>query len=508
MSDTEVKAKPAPIPKEERERRKQVKARWQMFKRVRQAVQLVLLAVFLFLVWTTTKAGVAKLPVSIFSRFDPLMAFVAMVGSKSVIGYAIGGLITIIATLALARFWCGWICPLGTVLDLYGPRVTPRIPNKLRQVKYFLLFAFVAAALLGSLALLWLDPITILVRPLAETIYPAIARQVGPTKAITKTLATAAPSLANATIKASNNTLKPSVHPLLAVPLIIVLVLNLFARRFWCRYLCPLGAGVAFLSKFAWFKRTVTDKCVQCKACVKECPMNTIREGDYASDPGECVQCLSCFARCPTTAIEERGKTPAGFGYNYDPSRRQVLASLVVGLGGAALLKTDNLKSQYPFQLRPPGATEADFLSKCVRCGQCCKVCPNEALHMSTFEAGIESLWSPLLIPRIGPCDWNCNACGQVCPTQAIPSLSIEEKRKAVIGTAVVNADTCIRCLFCIRDCPVKGAIVKGEVPGKKGTYPIVNPDLCIGCGICEYICPVKGESAIRPVAPGASIKA
>jgi MauM/NapG family ferredoxin protein len=231
--------------------------------------------------------------------------------------------------------------------------------------------------------------------------------------------------------------------------------------------------------------------------------MNTIREGDFASDPGECVQCLSCFGRCPTTAIEEKGARGADFGRNYDPSRRQVVASLAVGLAGAGLLKTDMLKSKYGYQLRPPGATEADFLSKCVRCGQCVQVCPNNALHLSTFQAGIESLWSPLLIPRIGNCDWECNACGQVCPTQAIPKLPLEEKRKAVIGTAVVDFKRCIRCLICIKDCPVQGAVAKGKVPNIKGDFPIVNADLCIGCGVCEFVCPVKGESAIRVVAPG-----
>ncbi len=97
---TEEKIRPAPVPKQERERRKRVKARWQLFKNVRQAVQLLLLALFLFLVWSTTKAGVAALPVSLLSRFDPLMAFVAMLGSKSFIGYALGGLITIVVTLA------------------------------------------------------------------------------------------------------------------------------------------------------------------------------------------------------------------------------------------------------------------------------------------------------------------------------------------------------------------------------------------------------------------------
>jgi len=214
--------------------------------------------------------------------------------------------------------------------------------------------------------------------------------------------------------------------------------------------------------------------------------------------------CWTCFSKCPTAAIYYEGKASAGFGHSYDPSRRQMLASLVVGVGGTLLLKSDMLKKKYAYLIRPPGAKEDEFLSKCIRCGQCVKGCPNNALHPSGVMGGLESLWTPILIPSIGPCDYGCNTCGKVCPTQAIPKLSLEEKRKTVLGTAVLNTDTCIRCLICIKECPVQGALVKGKIEGKKGDYPLVNANLCIGCGVCEYVCPVKGEAAIRVHAPGA----
>ncbi len=477
----------------QRERWKQIRQRWTWLKRVRQAVQFVLLALFLYLVYNTTRSVVEKLPINLFSRFNPLFALVSAVASRKPIANMIPGFITIAATLLLGRFWCGWICPLGTVLDQYGPRVTPKIPTWFRQVKYFILFAIIAGALLGSLAVMWLDPISIFVRPLAGTVFPAISQKTAPTPI--------PGDLQN--VRVAELPLRPIAYPILIVLLLIVLGVNIFARRFWCRYLCPLGAWVAFLSKFSWLKRFRSDACTKCKQCVKQCPMNTISSDEFLSDPGECLQCLSCHSRCPVAAISFKTGQKPGFGYSYDPSRRQMLASLVVGVGGAALLKSGLFKSKYTYQLRPPGANEDDFLSKCVRCGQCIKVCPNNALHLALFEAGLESIWSPLLIPRIGNCDYDCNACGQVCPTQAIPRLSLEEKRAAKIGTAVVDFDKCIRCLLCIKECPVKGALVQGEVQGRKGKYPIVNPDLCIGCGTCEFICPVHGEAAIRVQAPG-----
>ena len=109
-----------------------------------------------------------------------------------------------------------------------------------------------------------------------------------------------------------------------------------------------------------------------------------------------------------------------------------------------------------------------------------------------------------MLVPRLGYCDYSCNACGQVCPSGAIPPLSLEEKRKAVIGTALLDLDRCIVCWQCYDRCPV-GAFEIVEVQGKPGKFPKVAPERCIGCGICEYVCPVGrgGEAVIRVYAPG-----
>ena len=140
-----------------------------------------------------------------------------------------------------------------------------------------------------------------------------------------------------------------------------------------------------------------------------------------------------------------------------------------------------------------------------MHCGQCIKVCPHNALQLALFEAGLEGVWTPILVPRLGYCDYSCNACGQVCPSGAIPPLSLEEKRKAVIGTAVVDVDRCIVCRTCYHQCPVD-AIEVVEVEGKSGRFLKVAPERCIGCGICEYVCPIRlvGEAAIRVYAPGA----
>ena len=53
------------------------------------------------------------------------------------------------------------------------------------------------------------------------------------------------------------------------------------------------------------------------------------------------------------------------------------------------------------------------------------KVCPTSGLQPALAEAGLEGIWTPILKPRLGYCDYGCNACGQVCPSGAIPPLPL-----------------------------------------------------------------------------------
>ena len=118
----------------------------------------------------------------------------------------------------------------------------------------------------------------------------------------------------------------------------------------------------------------------------------------------------------------------------------------------------------------------------------------------------------PVLIPRLGYCEYNCTLCGQVCPTGAIPRLSPEEKRKSVIGTAVFDRNLClpyakkVNCLVCEEHCPVPDKAIRFELvtdinyEGKRVVLkkPYVVDELCTGCGICENKCPLEGRSAIE----------
>jgi MauM/NapG family ferredoxin protein len=163
--------------------------------------------------------------------------------------------------------------------------------------------------------------------------------------------------------------------------------------------------------------------------------------------------------------------------------------------------------------LRPPGVrSENDFLKKCVRCGECMKVCLKNALFPAFSQAGVEGLYTPLLIPRLGYCEYNCSLCGQVCPTGAIPDLPLTEKKRQVIGKAVFDKNHCIPfarridCIVCEEHCPIPQKAIRSEQVRVKGfdgreltlKQPYVVEELCNGCGICENVCPLEGKAAIE----------
>jgi len=95
--------------------------------------------------------------------------------------------------------------------------------------------------------------------------------------------------------------------------------------------------------------------------------------------------------------------------------------------------------------IRPPGALpEEQFLDKCIRCGECIKVCPTNGLQPAFLEAGVESIGTPMLVPRVGYCEYTCTSCLKVCPTDAIIKLPEAEKKKIKIGTARIDTNRCI----------------------------------------------------------------
>ncbi len=471
-------------------------------------------------------------PVNWLIQLDPLVGLGTLLTTRTVYAGLLWGLATIVLTILLGRVFCGWICPFGAIHQFVGflAKRNRSIPEKIKLnqyrpgqwVKYWILIFLLAMSALEVLmdlirlpethgwffgvlilaALSWiiikgvrqtpgslkkagvlfliaiavwllltaifdgrqtsaaslqiglLDPIPLVYRSINLVILPLVGRSSGAVSTIPR---------------AYDGTF------LIAAIFLAAVLLNLAVPRFYCRFVCPAGALFGILSRFAvWRVGKTKNECVDCGLCEKNCegacsPTSQIRST-------ECVLCMNCLKDCRhhlmtyQIASSATGEIPGP-----DLSRRQFIASAISGAAAIPMLRISGHmgKNWDPALVRPPGALpEKAFLSRCVKCGQCMRVCPTNVIHPAGLQAGIEGVWTPVLNFRIGTsgCQFNCIACGNLCPTAAIRPITLDERlgrnqyagRGPIkIGTAFVDRGRCLAwamdrpCIVCQENCPV-----------------------------------------------------
>ena len=279
---------------------------------------------------------------------------------------------------------------------------------------------------------------------------------------------------------------------------------------------------MGLLSRHAILRREVSEECDSCGACERVCQADAVPAGQEKWRASECLMCNNCDDICPKNAVSFgflKGHPTGGL----DLGRRNVVTAFLSGAFAVPLLRISPLarpRMSDAKLIRPPGALEEPkFLQTCVRCGECMKVCITNGLQPAFLEAGAEGLWTPVLVPVIGYCEYNCTLCGQVCPTGAIAKLKLEEKQPVKIGSASIDRSKClpfansIPCIVCEEVCPIPGKAIwfeKAQVRDRSGKMiavkqPHVDLELCNGCGICETKCPVLGRPAITVSSLGES---
>lgn len=488
------------------------------FHRITRGLNLLIFLALLFFASYPLKEGLA---VDLFLRMDPLAALGTVVASHRIPAYFIPALIVLVGTAIMGRFFCGHICPMGTTLDVLETVVSVKKPapeknsnettGAYRSIK-FIVLTVVTFSAIGGVSLVFIgSPISLITRfyglvigpillvtgdfalqataPLADKIYPDLVYM----ELVQK-------------VFASNYFVFGFFVGLTA--------LAYFQPRFWCRHLCPAGALMGLFARRSIFRRRVSEACTRCGKCVRQCPTAAISGDAGGTAFSECIMCLECENVCPVGAISfspHRAGTAADLPADF--TRRSIVLGAANGLVIAGLMRT-SLNQPRPLGkeraftasdlIRPPGALpEPEFLSRCIRCGECMKACATNTLQPVWLKSGLEGIFSPEMVLRLAACSINCNVCGKVCPTGAIRDLTLTEKQHAKIGTAWIARQNCLvweqdkKCLVCDEVCPFK-AISFRAVEGLENIAPFVEENKCLGCGWCETKCPVEGGAAIK----------
>ncbi|RPJ46319.1 MAG: 4Fe-4S dicluster domain-containing protein [Candidatus Latescibacterota bacterium] len=481
----------------------------------------------------------------IFFDIDPLIFLATWISARSLEGLSLLALATVLLTVLLGRVFCGWVCPFGTLHNMITSIRTRK--ERLREgrdaysgwqrAKYFLLVGLAVAALLGVHWVGVFDPLSLFYRSTATALIPAAQYA---TESVSTAVYRADPRAGPLSLAALTEPVYRflrddlfvakraafSGSALIFVLFLAAVLLNLARPRFWCRYVCPLGALLGLVAKRTPLRLAASSgECGGCNLCRVACPAAAQPEKPGEWLPAECFGCWNCVAACRQNAIDFRWESPfakpkAG---SIDLSRRALFASALGGAAGFLTLRMAPLAQGRTFSpelIRPPGArAEDEFLDRCVQCGMCMKACPPNALHPASLEAGLAGIWTPVLVPRLGYCEFECNLCGEVCPTGAIRPLPLAEKKTTRIGLATFDTTRCIPyaygrdCIVCEEHCPIPTkAIYFVETPIRlrDGSslvvkQPRIDPELCTGCGICENVCPFKDRAAVRVTSAGES---
>lgn len=475
------------------------------FRRLRPWVQALSFGFLLYLILQAAFPLEILIPVDLYLRLSPFIGLISLAAQKEIILRMLPSFGVLLLVVLVGNFFCGWFCPMGAVIDFFDRILfrerKPRKPpdeSPLRRMRYGIFLFALAAGLMGWQLMFLLDPISLITRTMVVAFYPPAVYLYNQLLPLAQTLLPENPVILTA-----------APLPVFQINFFIflffmgILSLGVIRRRFWCRYLCPLGTLFSLTSRLRLYRRSVSVACVRCLKCVKDCPVGAIPEEKPESyRQQDCLACLRC-TDCPPKAVSfslRRPRWEAAPGPSL--SRRYVVGSLAFGVFSALAVKTNPLQTATARKnnrmIRPPGAlAEAQFVRVCTGCGECLKVCPNNALQPTFLEAGLAGFYTPRLVPRIGYCEEHCNFCGRVCPTEAIRPLPVEEKRLVQMGVAHIDKSRCIAfekdkiCLVCNEQCSYHAII------GDEKKRPVVKEELCTGCGICENKCPVEGESAI-----------
>lgn len=423
----------------------------------------------------------------------------------------------IIGTLIFGRLYCSVVCPLGIFQDFFN-RLSKTIDKK-KKYGYRPERPRLRWGILALLVLAWLFGFTFLVGLVEPySAYGRIANELFKPVYLLGNNLLAGISEKTGSFRFYRVTISLQSIVSFVVALLTLLVIayfSYFQGRTWCNTVCPVGTLLGGLSRFSLFRIQIDkDKCNNCSLCSRKCKAYCIDSSNQAIDYSRCVSCFNCIDDCRQKALSygpvklkkrtaNKEAADPELSKNtgtdtIDESKRQFLKSslALAALAPIALEAKVSGRKDTRIPISPPGSiSHKNLLQHCTSCHLCVSKCPSHVLKPAGLEYGIGGLMQPVMRFDRGYCNYDCNICGQVCPTGAIKPLTVEEKHHTQAGCVVFNVDICVvkvnrtSCGACAEHCPVQAIHM---VPFEGGlTIPETEPELCVGCGGCEYICPV-----------------
>lgn len=439
--------------------------------------------------------------------------------------------ILLILTLVFGRFYCSTICPAGTLQDIInrmfciGKKKSKgvrrfRHHKPLNWLRYTLLVLTIGFGIFGVMELcLLLDPYSNFGRIATNLFRPVVVWG-------NNLLADLLMKSGNYSLyHVANNTINTTSVIAATLALLVFIFMVVFRGRLFCNTLCPVGALLSLFSRYSFFRFDIKkESCIQCKACERACKAEAINVKEMTVDMSRCVDCFNCISSCNKDSLrytfrpsiqkkqvqQENEKQEATSALN---TRRAFIAT---GTGIAVALPLTMIQAQQnrhrnryrhgegrsQLPVTPPGALNLErFKDKCTACHLCVTQCPSHVLKPAGLEYGLGYMLKPYMSYEDSYCNFECTVCSQVCPTEAIKPITVEEKKTTQIGIAKFRIDLCIvktentDCGACSEHCPTQAVHMipyKGTL-----TIPKVEAELCVGCGGCESICPVRPHRAI-----------
>lgn len=372
-------------------------------KTVRWIVRIALLGIFVFLMIPDL---VDSKIIRLIPAFSPLVGLAGLLAQKKWlfgIFWVFPPLLIFLLAIRKARFFCRWICPLGTVYEIFSTISLRRIFLKLR-LKGFIFWTIIFASLMGIPLLTFLDPLS------------------------------------------TFNRFQPFHHfgsnwPLIMFLLMVVpfIILGFIQPMIWCTHLCPLGYSFEFFFKG---KKKVKDKVNHHRRQIltglligipgailsKRFALGGNKEQNYAILPpgvkdqdsfsAVCTRCYACVHVCPTRVLTVKFPQNRTLGQFFQPE-----------------LDTS--------------------MSYCDEsCHDCSKVCPSGAILPLSLELKKNRQIGIARVEREGCLAWAdkrfCMVCDEFCPYDAIETSMSNDK----IPRPVVDENICRGCGSCQNACP------------------------------------------------------